>query len=930
MNGLWNLRILSIPIVIAVVVVLATCSKKKTTNPLPVEDSTTISGHINPPSGSSIKPDKLEIVSSEDGSRGSTDGTFQIKTQKSEKQQIVLVRNYQTKKIQFLGYVSPDSMTNISISAVSTAEALVMLNPFLVFTTKTQREQVLERAKALSSFNELVHLIDSLLVNDPENVLDYEHHPEVYSQAARISVEALKSFGSYLGMPRATQVAGPYVIDKSGTKVAFVNPKLIYFAAGVYPEGTCNLASIVMIEPKPHYITVQLDWPPVYKTPPETTDYDLGNGNFNVEVTRGFHKSNTQELLNWDTPFGRATIANIGLVALRLCDLALGNVPDVPVTKLYLKGATSVAYVAEMYAALQKKDLYEAFTKSLSFIKDNIDEFSYWLWQENPKKYSAEYLREISDLLSKVTLVLDIVETFPFAYDLAFSPVTIGYYECQQSGNLTKNIENYPPDRATYPPGGVISGPVNQSLSYSAVTLDPEEDDISYRFDFGDGTISAWGGYMSEGISGTTEHTFSKAGKYYVSFQAKDVHGAYECWSESLEVNISGSDTTRPAPVTDLATSNPTSNSVTLTWTAPGDDSNTGTASQYDIRYSTSNITPSIWNSATQCGDEPTPKVAGSSESHTVTGLNLDTKYYFALKTADEVPNWSGLSNVAETTTVVVDSVLADSIVQLTDNPHLNESPSWSPDGLKIAFNSYRPGTFIYIMNPDGSGEQRVSDLTPAMQPDWSPDGSRLVFVAYGLTHYDIFVMNVDGSNPQNLTPGGEHGDWHPVWSPDGSRIAYTSYYGSGPGTGTGIRVMNADGSNNHALDGSDPSDGYPCWSPDGTMLAFTSNRDNNREIYISKLDGTGVRNLTNNPAMDDYPAWSPDGTKIAFISTRNQDHWWSIYVMDSDGSNPERITKWGTQDIEPDWSPDGHKIVFTSNRGPDCCEIYVAFLSFH
>jgi len=106
-------------------------------------------------------------------------------------------------------------------------------------------------------------------------------------------------------------------------------------------------------------------------------------------------------------------------------------------------------------------------------------------------------------------------------------------------------------------------------------------------------------------------------------------------------------DTTPPATVTNLRTSNPTVDSMTLNWTAPGDDGNTGTASQYDIRHSTSPITDANWNAADQCGGEPAPQPAGSGETFTAHGLNPNTTYYFALKTADEVPNWSSLSNVA-------------------------------------------------------------------------------------------------------------------------------------------------------------------------------------------------------------------------------------------------------------------------------------------
>ena len=113
----------------------------------------------------------------------------------------------------------------------------------------------------------------------------------------------------------------------------------------------------------------------------------------------------------------------------------------------------------------------------------------------------------------------------------------------------------------------------------------------------------------------------------------------------------SATDATAPMPVVDLAASDPTTNSITLSWTAPGDDSNTGTASEYDIRYSTALITEANWPSAIQVSGEPAPRAAGTSQSMNVAGLNPSTLYYFAIKSADEVPNWSGFSNVASATT---------------------------------------------------------------------------------------------------------------------------------------------------------------------------------------------------------------------------------------------------------------------------------------
>lgn len=96
-----------------------------------------------------------------------------------------------------------------------------------------------------------------------------------------------------------------------------------------------------------------------------------------------------------------------------------------------------------------------------------------------------------------------------------------------------------------------------------------------------------------------------------------------------------------------------THNSVTLRWTTPGDDSLTGTASQFDIRYSTAQITAANFASATRwTTGVPAPGTPGSQQSVTVSGLSAATTYWFAIKTADEVPNWSGLSNVISRTTL--------------------------------------------------------------------------------------------------------------------------------------------------------------------------------------------------------------------------------------------------------------------------------------
>ena len=137
---------------------------------------------------------------------------------------------------------------------------------------------------------------------------------------------------------------------------------------------------------------------------------------------------------------------------------------------------------------------------------------------------------------------------------------------------------------------------------------------------------------------------------YYFAIKAVDEVGNWALLSTVVSA-VTTVEMVPPATISDLSVGNPTETGLVLTWTAPGEDGDIGQASQYDIRYSTSPIDAGNWNSAIQVNGEPEPAVAGSSESYSVTSLASGTVYYFAIITADEFPNWSGLSNVASLST---------------------------------------------------------------------------------------------------------------------------------------------------------------------------------------------------------------------------------------------------------------------------------------
>ena len=256
---------------------------------------------------------------------------------------------------------------------------------------------------------------------------------------------------------------------------------------------------------------------------------------------------------------------------------------------------------------------------------------------------------------------------------------------------------------------------------------------------------------------------------------------------------------------------------------------------------------------------------------------------------------------------------------RLTNNPDRDVSPSWSPDGKRIAFVSDRdrdrnvidgrPIDEIYVMDADGGNPQNLTNnLNHDMSPSWSPDGKRIVFMSDRDRDGDaeIYVMDADGGNPQNLTNNRDE-DHYPSWSPDGKRIVFSSardgHFIGDFGITDEIYVMDADGGNEQRLTENRKNDRHPAWSPDGERIAFSSDRKGdgaNFEIYVMDADGGNERRLTENRVSDEWPSWSPDSKRIAFYSLRDGNA--EILVMDADGGNPQNLTNNPHDDASPAW----------------------------
>lgn len=274
---------------------------------------------------------------------------------------------------------------------------------------------------------------------------------------------------------------------------------------------------------------------------------------------------------------------------------------------------------------------------------------------------------------------------------------------------------------------------------------------------------------------------------------------------------------------------------------------------------------------------------------------------------------------------IFVSGIDGSALRQLTRTRGDDEaSPSWSPDGTRIAFievGSWVKGSRVYVMDSDGSNRRMLVQTIRARElaPVWSPDGSRIAFVSEVLgregTSYFVYTVRLDGSGLTNLGRSASR----PAWSPDGSRLAFVK-------EGVERRVlytMDADGRSQVALPSVRLKYGIDLWydnlqwSPDGTEILIGLSDPPagglHVPVVVAKVDGSGSRVLLERTLgfYSGAASWSPDGSRVSVHAYRPS-HLYPravLYTVAGDGSDRQLLVREGESDLEaagPVRMPDG------------------------
>ncbi len=231
----------------------------------------------------------------------------------------------------------------------------------------------------------------------------------------------------------------------------------------------------------------------------------------------------------------------------------------------------------------------------------------------------------------------------------SLTPSTIYHFQVE-STDTPNNLTSVSTDQ-TFTTIAALLLPVISNISSTNITISSAT--ITWTSDIAANTQVDYGLTTVYGIQTTLDsalvqsHTVSLVGLLPSTIYHYRVRSGGSISIDQIFSTLSIADTIPPAAVTNLMAANPTTTSVTLSWTAPGNDGLIGTAASYEMRSYILPITDSNWNTATTLSGLPTPLIAGTPQTYIAIGLTPDTTYYFALKTRDQASNISPLSNVA-------------------------------------------------------------------------------------------------------------------------------------------------------------------------------------------------------------------------------------------------------------------------------------------
>jgi len=217
----------------------------------------------------------------------------------------------------------------------------------------------------------------------------------------------------------------------------------------------------------------------------------------------------------------------------------------------------------------------------------------------------------------------------------------------------------------------------------------------------------------------------------------------------------------------------------------------------------------------------------------------------------------------------------------------------------------------LMVADSDGYNPQVVvRSAEPLLSPSWSPDGNRLAYVSFERGNSAIYIQNIT-TGARELITSFRGINSAPAFSPDGSKLALTLSRSGNPE----IYVMDLGSKQLTQLTNHLAIDTEPTWAPDGSAVYFTSDRGGRPQVYKVSPGGGSAERVTFQGNYNAKPSVSYDGKKV--VVAQGSGNSYKVAMMDSSLGSPRWSTlSTGSLDESPSFAPNASMVLYAAREG--------------
>lgn len=461
----------------------------------------------------------LDIITPVGMQSVANNANLNIKGLKSDNFQALFARAQSNGKALAIGLFDPVQKRMV-VNDTSTVVSLSMFHPYMIFADYDQRKQYIEEVKKHPMFPELLSKYNDNLMNNPDKIFEITENSEFFQKMSGMMKGTFETMGekNMIGGDRPVTPKMPALEDAPGGKIKFLNGNNIFYGGGLYDKnGAIQKSFSIGGEDKP--MVAKLGWPPQIQTATKETEFDMGDGNFDVVMSKGF---DFNKMADPHDPVGKGTAMNIAKCMVNVMEIMMGYQAKPNLEDFAGKITVPNDIGFKITDGITREKPTQLLDGVLELVEHNGDQMAEWMFGTAKTNATTEFVKEVAGMMRKMSFISEVLghsdDKGPFIGEMIESPGMLKISVSQSGGTITSKGETKPPvaEFDVTPAAGIVGTVFSFDASESFDEVYPLAQ-LQFRWDF---TSSDY--FTGWSTSPGANYTYSEGGAYSVVLEVKN------------------------------------------------------------------------------------------------------------------------------------------------------------------------------------------------------------------------------------------------------------------------------------------------------------------------------------------------------------------------------------------------------------------------